>query len=166
MAGPREAAVVADNVTDTEEPTPTDSGDAGEVLTPAGNPLIATLTFPVSPWTAATATLRVEVPPCGNETALGLAAREKSPEGAGSLDVAGEWVLVQLATESPAISRKTRQARRFLAVMKKFLLRRREDRAVSAFLFGPMPKTLRAAGDSLGEYVVRDFLRTRREGSR
>ena len=43
------AAAAADNVTVTVEPTAAENGDFGELFTPAGNPLIATLTFPVKP---------------------------------------------------------------------------------------------------------------------
>src|ERR1700691_4738820 len=135
--GPRVAVVAADNVTDTVEPTPTVSGDCGEMLIPAGRPLIATLTFPDNPCTPVIVTLSGVLPPCANDTAVGLAAIVKSPEGGGSVLVAGLCVLMQLASVSSAMSRKTKLASRFGAVMKKFLLRHREDRALSAFLFGP-----------------------------
>jgi hypothetical protein len=145
---PRAAEVAADNVMETLEPTPTEKGDCGDTLMPVGSPLIATLTFPVKPLTAATLTLSGELAPCANEIEVGLAARVKSPAGADSL-VAGVCVFVQLASESSATIRNTKQARRFGAVMKKFLLRRREDRAMSAFHFGPMPKMPRPVGQRL-----------------
>src|ERR1700722_3837421 len=107
------------------------------MLIPAGRPLIATLTFPDNPCTPVIVTLSGVLPPCAKDTAVGLAAIVKSPEGVGSLLVAGLCVLVQLASVSSAMSRKTKLASRFGAVMKKFLLRHREDRALSAFPFGP-----------------------------
>jgi hypothetical protein len=130
---------------------------------PAGSPLIATLTFPLKPLTAATLTLSGELPPCGNEIAAGLAARVKSPAGVDSLD-AGECIFVQLASESSATIRNTKQARRFGAVMKKFLLRHREDRALSAFLSGlhtRMPGTSplgRATTSPFGDCLSRFML--------
>jgi hypothetical protein len=162
--GPRVAVVAADNVTDTVEPTPTVSGDCGEMLIPAGRPLIATLTFPDNPCTPVIVTLSGVLPPCANDTAVGLAAIVKSPEGVGSLLVAGLCVLVQLASVSSAMSRKTKLASRFGAVMKKFLLRHREDRALSAFLSGlhtRMPGTSplgRATTSPFGDCLSRFML--------
>ena len=55
--GPRFAAFAAVNVTDIVDPTAIENGDAGDDVTPDGNPVIATLTFPVKPLTAFADTL-------------------------------------------------------------------------------------------------------------
>jgi hypothetical protein len=119
FTGPSAAVLLAENVIACEAPAATWKGDAGDEVTPAGSPVIATATLPLKLFNGAIATETGElVLPCVTLTELGWTLTLKSAGTGG-----GVWsgVLLepppQATIDSPAASPRTNNKYRLYSVM-------------------------------------------------
>jgi hypothetical protein len=110
------AEVAAENVTDCEAPAAITKGLAGEVVTPEGRPLIATLTLPLKLWSGETVIEAGELAlPCVTDTEAGVTAIVKSAgTGGGLLDPPPQPMI-----DSPATNARTNNKYRLGSVMGK-----------------------------------------------
>jgi hypothetical protein len=116
FTGPSVAEFAAENVTDCEAPAAITKGLAGEVVTPEGRPLIATLTLPLKLWSGETVIEAGELAlPCVTDTEAGVTAIVKSAGiGGGLLDPPPQPMI-----DSPATNARTNNKYRLGSVMGK-----------------------------------------------
>jgi len=116
FTGPSVAEFAAENVTDCEAPDVITKGIAGEVVTPEGRPLTATLTLPLKLWSGETVIEAGELAlPCVTDTEAGVTAIVKSAGiGGGLLDPPPQPMI-----DSPATNARTNNKYRLGSVMGK-----------------------------------------------